>query len=105
MSNAVMVAQLRAVSSSVGRMVAPEMGRQATRADSLGCYVVLPEGRTKVNATPAPARARPRPRGSMEVPVHTIHCHFCGGVVRDARTIKYRPPRASAQFAPPTDGP
>jgi len=37
--------------------------------------------------------------------VHTIHCHFCGGVVRDARTIKYRPPRASAQFAPPTDGP
>jgi len=31
--------------------------------------------------------------------VHTIHCHFCGGVVRDPATIQYRPPRASAQFA------
>jgi hypothetical protein len=36
-----------------------------------------------------------------EVPVHTIHCHFCGGVVRDPKTIQYRPPRASAQFALP----
>jgi hypothetical protein len=33
--------------------------------------------------------------------VHTIHCHFCGGVVRDAATIQYQPPRASAQFALP----
>ena len=36
---------------------------------------------------------------SREVLVHTIHCHFCGGVVHDAATIQYRPPRASAQFA------
>jgi len=36
-----------------------------------------------------------------EVPVHTIHCHFCGGVVRNPKTIQYRPPRASAQFALP----
>ena len=39
-----------------------------------------------------------------EVPVHTIHCHFCGGVVRNPKTIQYRPPRASAQFALPQDG-
>ena len=43
-----------------------------------------------------PARAHAA-RG--EVPVHTIHCHFCGGVVHDPATIQYRPPRASAQFA------
>lgn len=30
----------------------------------------------------------------------TIHCHFCGGVIRDPATIEYRPPRASAQLAP-----
>jgi hypothetical protein len=36
--------------------------------------------------------------------VSTIHCHFCGGVVRDPRTIQYRPPRASAQFAMPQEG-
>jgi len=36
--------------------------------------------------------------------VHTIHCHFCGGVVRDQATIQYRPPRASAQFALPENG-
>jgi hypothetical protein len=36
--------------------------------------------------------------------VHTIHCHFCGGVVRDAATIRYLPPRASAQFALPQNG-
>jgi len=35
--------------------------------------------------------------------VHTIHCHFCGGVVRDPKTIQYRPPRASAQFALPRE--
>ncbi len=31
-----------------------------------------------------------------------IHCHFCGGLVRDPATIEYRPPRASAQVALPT---
>jgi hypothetical protein len=31
--------------------------------------------------------------------VHTIHCHFCGGVVREPATIQFRPPRASAQLA------
>lgn len=31
--------------------------------------------------------------------MQTIHCHFCGGVVRDPATIQYQPPRASAQFA------
>ena len=31
--------------------------------------------------------------------MHTIHCHFCGGVVRDRKTIEYRPPRSSAQIA------
>jgi len=36
--------------------------------------------------------------------VHTIHCHFCGGVVRDQATIQYQPPRASAQFALPQNG-
>ena len=36
--------------------------------------------------------------------MHTIHCHFCGGVVRDAATIQYLPPRASAQFAAPQHG-
>ena len=36
--------------------------------------------------------------------MHTIHCHFCGGVVRDSRTIEYRPPRASAQFAMAHEG-
>jgi hypothetical protein len=46
--------------------------------------------------------ARAHPTG--EVPVHTIHCHFCGGVVRDPATIQYRPPRASAQFALPQTG-
>jgi hypothetical protein len=51
---------------------------------------------------PAPC---PRPNGSREVPVHTIHCHFCGGVVGDRATIQYRPPRASAQFALPQDAP
>jgi hypothetical protein len=35
--------------------------------------------------------------------VHTIHCHFCGGVVRDTATIQYQPPRASAQFALPRE--
>lgn len=48
------------------------------------------------------ARASPSSRG---VPVHTIHCHFCGGVVRDPATIQYRPPRASAQFALPQEAP
>lgn len=33
--------------------------------------------------------------------MHTIHCHFCGGVVRNPKTIQYQPPRASAQFALP----
>jgi hypothetical protein len=47
--------------------------------------------------------ARAHPTG--EVPVHTIHCHFCGGVVRDTATIQYRPPRASAQFALPQESP
>ena len=37
--------------------------------------------------------------------VHTIHCHFCGGVIRDPATIQYRPPRASAQFALSQPGP
>ena len=36
--------------------------------------------------------------------MHTIYCHFCGGVVRDPGTIEYRPPRASAQFAMPHEG-
>jgi hypothetical protein len=36
--------------------------------------------------------------------VHTIHCHFCGGVVRDRATIEYRPPRSSAQVALPQMG-
>jgi hypothetical protein len=36
--------------------------------------------------------------------VHTIHCHFCGGVVRDRATIEYRPPRSSAQVALPQTG-
>ncbi len=45
--------------------------------------------------------ARPPELGSREVPVHTIHCHFCGGIVRNTATIQYRPPRASAQFALP----
>jgi hypothetical protein len=30
-----------------------------------------------------------------------IHCHYCGGVIRDVAAIEYRPPRASAQFAMP----
>ena len=33
-----------------------------------------------------------------------IHCHYCGGVIRDVATIAYRPPRASAQFAMPHAG-
>lgn len=37
--------------------------------------------------------------------VHTIHCHFCGGVIRDPATIQYRPPRASVQFALSQPGP
>ena len=37
--------------------------------------------------------------------MHTIHCHFCGGVVTDTATIQYRPPRASAQFALPQSTP
>ena len=41
---------------------------------------------------------------SWEVSVHTIHCHFCGGVVRDRATIEYRPPRSSAQVALPQQG-
>lgn len=37
--------------------------------------------------------------------MHTIHCHFCGGVVRDRATIEYRPQRSSAQvFALPQGG-
>ncbi|HEV8400964.1 MAG TPA: hypothetical protein VGQ18_14125 [Gemmatimonadales bacterium] len=36
--------------------------------------------------------------------MHTIHCHFCGGVVRDRATIEYRPPRSSAQVALPQMG-
>lgn len=36
--------------------------------------------------------------------MHTIHCHFCGGVVRDRATIEYRPPRSSAQVALPQTG-
>ena len=60
----------------------------------------MPKRGTKVNAIPAPARAR----DSWEVPVHTIHCHFCGGVVRDRATIEYRPPRSSAQVALPQAG-
>jgi hypothetical protein len=31
--------------------------------------------------------------------VHTIHCHFCGGVVPVGAKIEYRPPRSSAQVA------
>jgi hypothetical protein len=31
--------------------------------------------------------------------VHTIHCHFCGGVVPARAKIEYRPPRSSAQVA------
>ena len=57
---------------------------------------------TKVNAIPAPAP--PRPTDSWEVPVLAIHCHFCGGVVRDRATIDYRPPRSSAQVALPQTG-
>ena len=49
---------------------------------------------------PRPARAR----NSWEVPVHTIHCHFCGGVVPAPATIEYRPPRSSAQVALPQSG-
>jgi len=47
----------------------------------------------------------PAPAQDGEVPVHTIHCHFCGGIVSDRATIQYRPPRASAQFALPQDSP
>jgi len=36
--------------------------------------------------------------------VHTIHCHFCGGVVQGRATIEYRPPRSSAQVALPQAG-
>ena len=36
--------------------------------------------------------------------MHTIHCHFCGGVVRDPATIQFRPPRSSAQVALPQTG-
>ena len=36
--------------------------------------------------------------------MHTIHCHFCGGVVRDRATIEYQPPRSSAQVALPQMG-
>ena len=36
--------------------------------------------------------------------MHTIHCHFCGGVVRDRATIEYQPPRSSAQVALPQGG-
>ena len=31
--------------------------------------------------------------------MHTIHCHFCGGVVPAGAKIEYRPPRSSAQVA------
>ena len=31
--------------------------------------------------------------------MHTIHCHFCGGVVPARAKIEYRPPRSSAQVA------
>jgi len=34
-----------------------------------------------------------------------VHCHLCGGVIREGAPIEYRPPRASAQFALPRDGP
>jgi hypothetical protein len=37
--------------------------------------------------------------------MHTVHCHFCGGIVPDTATIEYRPPRASAQFALPQPQP
>src|SRR6266508_637279 len=57
---------------------------------------------TKVNAIIAPAPARAH--DSWEVPVHTIHCHFCGGVVKGRATIEYRPPRSSAQVALPQPG-
>ena len=47
-----------------------------------------------------------RPPGSRGgVPVHVIHCHFCGGIVTDPATIQFRPPRASAQFALPQCSP
>lgn len=59
----------------------------------------LAQTQYKVNCVHAPAK------GEGEVPVHTIHCHFCGGVVRDPATIQYRPPRASAQFALTQPGP
>lgn len=36
--------------------------------------------------------------------MHTIHCHFCGGVVPGRATIEYRPPRSSAQVALPQTG-
>lgn len=36
--------------------------------------------------------------------MQTIHCHFCGGVVRDRASIEYRPPRSSAQVALPQAG-
>ena len=36
--------------------------------------------------------------------MHTIHCHFCGGVVRDRATIEYQPPSSSAQVALPQNG-
>jgi hypothetical protein len=36
--------------------------------------------------------------------VHTIHCHFCGGVVPARAKIEYRPPRSSAQVALPQSG-
>ena len=36
--------------------------------------------------------------------MNTIHCHFCGGAVRQPATIEYRPPRSSAQVALPQMG-
>ena len=36
--------------------------------------------------------------------MHTIHCHFCGGVVKGRAMIEYRPPRSSAQLALPQTG-
>ncbi len=36
--------------------------------------------------------------------MQTIHCHFCGGVVKGRATIQYRPPRSSAQVALPQLG-
>ena len=35
----------------------------------------------------------------------SVHCHLCGGLVQDPATIEYRPPRSSAMFAMPHEGP